>query len=69
MVSAFVAAGFMHSPANMAYLSLIQPTGAGPGWGDAFAWSILPAAIGNVIGAFLLVALPFWVASNRRPQR
>lgn len=66
-VTAFVATGFLHSPANMAYFSLIHPTGAGPGWGPAFGWSILPAAIGNVLGALFLVALPFWYVYRRRP--
>lgn len=65
-VMAFVAAGFMHSPANMAYFALIQPTGSGPGWGPALAWSVAPAAVGNVIGALCLVALPFWFAYRRR---
>jgi len=70
VVMAFVAAGFLHSPANMAYLSLIQPLGNGPGWGDGLAWAVAPAAIGNIIGAFFLVALPFWIASGRnRPPR
>ncbi len=67
-VMAFVASGFMHSPANMAYISLIQPLGQGPGWGDALAWAIAPAAIGNVLGAFFLVALPFWLTDTRRTQ-
>ncbi len=66
-VTAFVAAGFMHGPANMGFFSLIQPTGDGPGWGPAFTWSILPAAVGNVLGAFVLVALPFWYAFRRDP--
>lgn len=65
-VMAFVAGGFLHSPANMAFLSLIQPLGNGPGWGDGLLWSVLPAAIGNIIGAFFLVALPFHFASKRR---
>ncbi len=68
-VSAFVAAGFMHSPANMAYFSLATPDGIGPGWGPALAWSIAPAAIGNVLGAFFLVALPFWLVNTRRAVR
>ena len=68
IVMVFVAGGFLHSPANMAYFSLIQPLGIGPGWGDALAWGILPAAIGNVLGAFFLVALPFWLVSRRRPD-
>jgi len=65
VVSAFVAFGFLHSPANMAYFSLFGLTGESTPWGDAFAWSILPAAIGNMIGAFFLVALPFWYAGTR----
>ena len=68
-VMAFVAGGFLHSPANMAYLSMSQPLGDGPGWGDGLLWSVLPAAIGNIIGAFFLVALPFHIASSRRESR
>jgi len=64
-VMAFVAGGFLHSPANMAYLSLTQGFGIGPGWGDGLVWAVLPAAIGNIIGAFFLVALPFYIASGR----
>jgi len=67
-VSAFVAAGFMHSPANMAYISLATPEGIGPGWGPALAWSIAPAALGNILGAFFLVALPFWLVVTRRAR-
>ncbi len=67
-VMAFVASGFMHSPANMAYISLIQPLGHGPGWGDALAWAIAPAAVGNVLGAFFLVALPFWLTKAHRER-
>ncbi len=66
-VMVFVAGGFLHSPANMAYLSLIEPLGIGPGWGDGLAWAIVPAAIGNVLGAFFMVALPIWLANTRRP--
>ena len=69
MVSAFVASGFLHSPANMAYFSLAQPDGLGPGWGPALAWSIAPAAVGNIAGAFFLVALPFWALNNRHRAR
>jgi formate transporter len=65
LVTAFVASGFLHSPANMAYFSLAVPEGIGPGWATAFGWSILPAAVGNVLGAFFLVALPFRYLSAR----
>lgn len=65
VVTAFVASGFLHSPANMAYFSLAHPNGIGPGWGAALQWSIAPAALGNVLGAFFLVALPFWFVNRR----
>ena len=57
-VTAFVAAGFQHSPANMAFFSLAEFHGTGPGWGTAFAWSVVPAGIGNILGGTLLVVLP-----------
>jgi formate/nitrite transporter FocA (FNT family) len=66
LVTAFVASGFLHSPANMAFFSLAGPEGIGPGWGAALGWSVLPAAVGNVLGAFFLVALPFWAVNARR---
>lgn len=61
-VIVFEAANFQHSPANMGYFSLVMPGGGGPGWGDAIWWNIAPAAIGNILGGILLVALPFWYA-------
>lgn len=66
-VSLFVAGNFQHSPANMAYFSMIMPTGEGPGWWDAMRWNIIPAGIGNLLGGSLLVALPLWY--GLRPQR
>jgi len=68
IVTAFVTLGFLHSPANMAFFSLHSMTGEPTPWGDAFTWSILPAAVGNVAGAILLVALPFWFASTRNER-
>ncbi len=61
-VSLFVAGGFLHSPANMGYFSLAEHSGYGPGWGSAFGWSLIPAALGNILGALFLVALPLWFA-------
>ena len=66
VVSAFVTLGFLHSPANMAFFSLFRLTGEATPWGDALLWSIIPAAVGNIIGALVLVALPFWFAGTRR---
>ncbi len=60
----FEAADLQHSPANMGYFGLVMPGGHGPGWATAFAWSILPAAIGNVLGGALLLAVPFWYVSR-----
>lgn len=60
-VSLFDAAGFQHSPANMAYFLLAAGAGMGTGWGTALGWSILPAALGNLLSSFLLVALPLWI--------
>jgi formate transporter len=59
-VIAFDAANFQHGPANMGFFGLINATGHGPGWGTALGWSIAPAALGNIIGGFVLVVLPFW---------
>ena len=60
-VTTFVAANFQHSPANMGYFALwMAETGQGPGWATALGWSIVPAGIGNMIGATVFVALPFW---------
>jgi formate/nitrite transporter FocA (FNT family) len=56
----FKAANFQHSPANMGYFSLAMPGDGGPGWADAIWWNIAPAAIGNILGGALLVAVPFW---------
>jgi formate/nitrite transporter len=62
----FEAANFQHSPANMAYFSLIMPGGGGPGWADAVWWNIAPAAIGNILGGALFVAVPFWYVVRKR---
>ena len=67
MVSLFVAGNFQHSPANMAYFSMIMPTGEGPGWVDAILWNIIPAGIGNILGGSLLVALPLWYGLRGQP--
>ena len=62
VVTLFVAGNFQHSPANMGYFSLAMFSGDGPGWMAALTWNLIPAAIGNILGGALLVALPFWYA-------
>jgi len=64
LVTLFVAGNLQHSPANMGYFSLAMPLGVGPGWSSAIIWNLIPAAIGNVLGGTLLVALPFYYALN-----
>ncbi|MEX2549004.1 MAG: formate/nitrite transporter family protein [Nitriliruptoraceae bacterium] len=64
-VTLFVSAGFQHSPANMGYFALHIAHGGGPNWGVALGWNIIPAGIGNMIGAAILVALPFWFVHHR----
>jgi len=62
-VMIFVAANFQHSPANMGFFALwMAETGQGPGWATALWWNIVPAGVGNMVGAALLVAAPFWYA-------
>jgi formate/nitrite transporter FocA (FNT family) len=64
----FEAGNFQHSPANMAVFSLIMPGGDGPGWTAAIWWNLAPAALGNIVGGALLVAVPFWYAVRRQPR-
>ena len=67
-VTLFVAANFQHSPANMAYFSLAEWMGDGPGWDVALWWNIVPAGIGNLIGGSLFVALPLWYGLKLRAR-
>ncbi|MBP8812551.1 MAG: formate/nitrite transporter family protein [Laribacter sp.] len=57
-VTFFDAANFQHSPANMGFFSLASAAGVGVPWDIALGWSILPAALGNILGAVLFVVLP-----------
>lgn len=67
-VSAFVAAGFEHSVANMYLIPLgIVLAGAVPGapdwWG--FAWNMAAVTLGNVVGGSLMVAAVYWLIYHR----
>lgn len=64
-VTTFVAAGFQHAPANLGYFALSIFDGNGPPIATALGWSLIPAAIGNMIGGTFLVALPFWYLYGR----
>lgn len=67
-VSMFVAAGFQHSPANMGYFALHLAHAGDGSWWRSLIWNILPAGLGNIIGAVALVAIPFWYAFARQDR-
>lgn len=59
-VTAFVAAGFEHSIANLYFFPLALLLGAPLAAGD-IAWSLLAVIAGNLVGGGVLVALVYWV--------
>ncbi len=65
-ITAFVAAGFEHSIANMYYFPLAMLLGAPLSWGDV-AVNLVPVIAGNIVGGSVLVALVYWVVYLRRP--
>jgi formate/nitrite transporter len=70
-VSAFVAAGFEHSVANMYLFPLAALLQAAAGQPVAFAWlwtNLVPVIAGNLVGGSVLVALVYYVI-YRRPAR
>ena len=65
----FVALGVQHSPANMGYFAVGLIEGdMGTSWGEAIAWNIVPASIGNLIGGAVFVALLFWYTYGSEPR-
>jgi formate transporter len=72
-ISAFVAAGFEHSIANMFFVPLgILLQGAGYGAADAsitwlgFAQNLLPVTLGNIFGGSVMVALIYYLIYRRK---
>ncbi len=79
-ITAFVAAGFEHSIANMYFISyglllkqfaagFAGATGldlAGLTWGTFLFRNLLPVTLGNIIGGGLLVAAVYWLIFLRR---
>jgi len=84
-ISAFVAAGFEHSVANMYLVPLgllIKETAPASVWTQvgeiarldtlswgAFAWSLVPVTIGNIIGGSVLVGGVYWFVYLRNAPR
>ncbi len=66
-VTAFVSAGFQHSPANMGFFSLQQAYVGGEDLGALLVWNLVPAGLGNIAGGALAVAaLLTWAHAPRR---
>jgi formate/nitrite transporter len=79
-ITAFVAAGFEHSIANMYFIPIglliknFDPEfAAGTGidlanltWGNFFIHNLLPVTIGNIIGGAVFVAALYWAIFLRR---
>ncbi|HET9978481.1 MAG TPA: formate/nitrite transporter family protein [Burkholderiaceae bacterium] len=66
-ITAFVAAGFEHSIANMYFFPLAMLLGAPLGVGDMLA-NLLPVVTGNIVGGSLLVAGVYWAIYLRSPR-
>ena len=67
-ISAFVAAGFEHSVANMYLLPLAEMLKAGAGQPVELAWlwrNLAPVIAGNLVGGSVLVALVYYVIYGR----
>lgn len=56
----FIVLGFEHSIANMFYLSTGIFYGAPAGYGDYLWRNLLPVTIGNIIGAVVILSLPYF---------
>lgn len=67
-ISAFVAAGFEHSIANMYFFPLAEMLKAAAGQPVGFTWlwqNLVPVIAGNLVGGSVLVALVYYVVYRR----
>lgn len=67
-ISAFVAAGFEHSVANMYFFPLAMMLQASAGAAVDFSWlwrNLVPVIAGNLVGGSVLVALVYYVIYHR----
>ena len=80
-ITAFVAAGFEHSVANMYFLPmglLVKGTSLGSAgdhadltWSNALFGNLIPVTLGNIFGGAVMVGLVYWLVYRRpvgRPQ-
>lgn len=69
-ILAFVLAGFEHSVANMTSLTMvILHPGPGTITISNYLYVLFTSALGNMIGAIGLVALPYWLISREKETR
>lgn len=75
-ISAFVAAGFEHSVANMYFfpLAMMLQASQGTGLGQSITWAgffhnLVPVILGNIIGGSVLVGLVYHVIYRRVPSK
>lgn len=69
-VTAFVSAGFQHSPANMGFFSLESAFTGGLDRAAVLAWNLAPAGLGNIIGGGVAVAvLLSWAYAGFEPPK
>lgn len=62
----FITSGFEHSVANMTLLTigLLSPSGAAVSIGG-YAYNILIASLGNMVGGILFMAIPYFIISRK----
>lgn len=67
---AFITTGFEHSIANMTLLTvaLLDPCGVTLTVGGWF-YNLAVATLGNMIGAIVFVALPYYFISRRKKEK
>ena len=70
LISAFVAAGFEHSVANMYLIPMGMLLGPPPGPAAALGWSglaanLVPVTLGNIAGGSVLVAMVYFLIYRR----
>ena len=71
-ITAFVAAGFEHSVANMYFVpvALLLPGSAPAGltWTVFVVHNLVPVTLGNMIGGVVFVGAAYWLVYLRRPS-
>ncbi|MFZ9483438.1 MAG: formate/nitrite transporter family protein [Ilumatobacteraceae bacterium] len=69
-ITAFVAAGFEHSVANMYFFPVAlfhgAPDGSSATWSAFLLDNLVPVTLGNIVGGAVLVGLVYWFVYLRR---